>query len=524
MEYRYQLLSIEHIKHVLRYQLFYCEVCHGGPENIEHVLRSCLAAKGVWGKIIPPESRDVFYTIPIHEWLTGNMFGTPRDISDENWSIRFIILCWLIWKRRCSFVLASEVRRMEDILTSGDRLVEECRRAFYGQAAPSVAPTSATSWSCPPVDWVKINVDATVSTLDCTTAIGAVFRDCEGNGIKGLVDSGLSKVPGLYVQPPNERIDKENAIKLELPPIDLSKLDGPGHHEVAEQIVRAAETVGFFQVVNHGVPLHLIQSLKDTAHKFFGLPLERKAVYLAPVSPSPLVTYGTSYLPEKEKALGWKDYILMQYTGDDEALRYWPDEINGVLLEYMKSSIVMVKRLLRVLLENIGVKSDDSMIDVLIGKKMVAMIFYPICPNPDVTIGIGRHSDIGMLTVLLQDEVGGLYVKVEKDMDYEKKAEWIEIPPIPDALVINVADMLQVLSNGKYRSAEHAVRNTNINSRVSVPIFTMPIETAKIAPLPQVVEKDGIANYREFPFGDYMNNVFTNALDGKKSLDFAKIS
>ncbi|KAK8507466.1 hypothetical protein V6N13_141488 [Hibiscus sabdariffa] len=346
----------------------------------------------------------------------------------------------------------------------------------------------------------------------------------EGNGIKGLVDSGLSKVPAVYVQPPNERIDKENAIKLELPPIDLSKLDGPGHDAVAEQIVRAAETVGFFQVVNHGVPLHLLESLKDTAHKFFGLPLERKAVYLAPVSPSPLVTYGTSYLPEKEKALGWKGYILMQYTDDDQALQHWPEEINGVLLEYMKSSIVMVKKLLRVLLENIGVKFDDSMIDVLIGKKMVAMIFYPTCPNPDVTIGIGRHSDIGMLTVLLQDEVGGLYVKIEEAMKYEKKAEWIEIPPIPDALVINVADMLQVLSNGKYKSAEHAVRNTSTKSRVSLPIFTMPIETTKIAPLPQVVEKDGIANYREFPFGDYMNNVFTNALDGKKSLDFAKFS
>ncbi|KAK8652429.1 hypothetical protein V6N13_126462 [Hibiscus sabdariffa] len=156
-----------------------CEVCHGGPETIEHVLRSCLAAKGVWGKIIPSASQAVFYTIPLHEWLIGNMFETPCDITDENWLIRFIILCWMIWKRRCSFVLAPEARRVEDILTSGDRLVAECRRAFDGQAAPSVTQTSATSWSCPPVDWVQINVDATVSTLDCTAAIGAVFRDCE---------------------------------------------------------------------------------------------------------------------------------------------------------------------------------------------------------------------------------------------------------------------------------------------------------------------------------------------------------
>lgn len=86
----------------------------------------------------------------------------------------------------------------------------------------------------------------------------------QGNGVKGLVDSGLSTVPEAYVQPPEERIDKENAIKYDLPPIDLSKLDGrgPDHDEVANQIVRAVETLGFFQVVNHGVPLIYWNPLK----------------------------------------------------------------------------------------------------------------------------------------------------------------------------------------------------------------------------------------------------------------------
>ncbi|MFQ6650646.1 hypothetical protein Gotur_022052 [Gossypium turneri] len=348
----------------------------------------------------------------------------------------------------------------------------------------------------------------------------------QGNGVKGLVDSGLSTVPEAYVQPPEERIDKENAIKYDLPPIDLSKLDGhgPDHDEVANQIVRAAETLGFFQVVNHGVPLHLLESLKVSAHEFFSLPPQRKAVYLADVSPSPLVKYGTSFIPEKEKALGWKDYILMQYTNDDEALQHWPQEIKEMLLEYLRSSICMVKKLLQVSLGNLGVKPDDSMIDVLIGKKMLSMIFYPICPNPDLTLGVGRHSDIGTFTVLLQDEVGGFYVKMEQDTGYGKKGDWIHIPPTPNALVINVGDMLQILSNGKYKSAEHIVCTSSTNSRVSIPIFIMPRETTKIAPLPQVVEKDGIAVYREFVYVDYINRVFANALDGKKPLDFAKIS
>ncbi|KAL5813223.1 hypothetical protein ACOSQ3_028173 [Xanthoceras sorbifolium] len=88
-------------------------------------------------------------------------------------------------------------------------------------------------------------------------------------------------------------------------------------------------------------------------------------------------------------------------------------------------------------------------IDALIGMKMVNMNFYPICPDPELTVGVRRHSNLGALTVLLQDGIGGLYVKVEEDIEgVAKKGEWVEIPPIDGALVINVGDTLQILSNG----------------------------------------------------------------------------
>ncbi|PPD68143.1 hypothetical protein GOBAR_DD34984 [Gossypium barbadense] len=325
-----------------------------------------------------------------------------------------------------------------------------------------------------------------------------VVRD--GNGVKGIVDSGISKVPQAYIQPHAEQIDKKSASKCEIPPIDLSKLDGPDHDEVVNQIVRAAETLGFFQVVNHGVPVQLLDSLKQTAHNFFSLPAERKAVY------------------RKE------NYISMAYTNDDEALQQWPIECRDVALQFLKTSHEMVRNLLEALLGNLGEELDDSKIDAFIGKKMVNMNFYPTCPNPELTVGVGRHSDMGTLTILLQDGIGGLYVKVPEDVDMEKKGEWVEIPPIPGALVINVGDMLQIWSNGRYKSAEHRVRTTSTKSRVSIPIFTSPLPTQKVAPLPQVVKKDGVARYREFVFSNYMNSFFGNAHDGKKSLEFAQIN
>lgn len=155
-----------------------------------------------------------------------------------------------------------------------------------------------------------------------------VVRD--GNGVKGLVDSGVTKVPDRYIQPPQERIIHklvhEGHVEEHYSPIDLSKLDGPDHDQVVEAIARAAETLGFFQVVNHGVPLELLESLKEAAHRFFSQPPEKKAVYLKGLSPTPLVKYGTSFVPEKEKALEWKDYISMTYNNDSDALHFWPNE------------------------------------------------------------------------------------------------------------------------------------------------------------------------------------------------------
>ncbi|MBA0758950.1 hypothetical protein Gotri_021899 [Gossypium trilobum] len=162
----------------------------------------------------------------------------------------------------------------------------------------------------------------------------------------------------------------------------------------------------------------------------------------------------------------------MAYTNDDEALQQWPVECWDVALQYLKTSHEMVRKLLEALLGNLGAELDDSKIDGFIGKKMVNMNFYLTCPNPELTIGVRHHSDMDTLTILLQDGIGGLYIKVPKDVNMEKKGEWVEIPPISGALIINISDMLQIWSNGRYKSAEHLVHTTSTKSRVSIPIFT----------------------------------------------------
>ncbi|KAL5079055.1 hypothetical protein RYX36_007476 [Vicia faba] len=344
----------------------------------------------------------------------------------------------------------------------------------------------------------------------------------DGNGIKGLVDSGLSEVPKIYIQPINERINKQDSKPCDTPPIDLSKLNGPEHEKVVNEIVRAAETLGFFQVVNHCVPLELLESVRDSAHSFFNMTPEEKVVYRNSASPSLKMRYGTSFAPEVEKVLEWKDYINMVYSSDEDALQYWPHMCKEVALEYLKLSSKIVREILKILIDKLGVKLDESKIENLIGMKMVNMNYYPACPNPELTVGVGRHSDAGTITVLLQDGIGGLYVKAE-DENNGGNEEWLEILPIHGALVVNVGDALEILSNGKYKSSEHRVMTTSTQSRVSVPLFTLPKPTENIGPFQELVKKDGYAGYREVLWQDYMDNFYKTAHDGKKTLNFAKI-
>ncbi|KAL4563069.1 hypothetical protein LXL04_027100 [Taraxacum kok-saghyz] len=332
----------------------------------------------------------------------------------------------------------------------------------------------------------------------------------EGNGIKGLVDSGIMEVPPRFIQPPDYRFnDQQSSSPYETMTIDLSELDGPNHDQVVKDIAHAAETLGFFQT-------HLKPPLTGSLTN----QLKKKATYLDGVTPDPIVKYETSFIPEKEKNWMWRDFLEMTYTNDPDALEFWPNDFKEEVLEYIKTSSAMVNRLLRALIEDLGVKLDDSELNTLIGVRVVHMIFYPICPDPDLTVGIKRHSDMGTLTVLLQDDVGGLYVRKGENVS-DGNEEWFEVPPTKGALVINVGDMLQILSNGRYKSAEHVVRTTSSASRVSIPIFIAPVSVAKIGPFPAMVARDGVARFKEVTYKEYTTNIREGPHGGKMALQFA---
>lgn len=146
----------------------------------------------------------------------------------------------------------------------------------------------------------------------------------EGHGVKGLADMGIQTLPKQYIQPLGERITSSDVVVAEeqsVPVIDLSNCNDI---EVDDMICNAAQKWGFFQIVNHGIPMQVFENVKDATHRFFALPAQEKRKYSKDYSCTNNVRFGTSFTPQAEKALEWKDYLSLFYVSDEEAYALWP--------------------------------------------------------------------------------------------------------------------------------------------------------------------------------------------------------
>lgn len=178
----------------------------------------------------------------------------------------------------------------------------------------------------------------------------------------------------------------------------------------------------------------------------------------------------------------------------------------------------VIRKLLDILLKGLSVEEmDEAKKSALMGTLMVNLIYYPKCPNPELTAGAGPHADISSITVLLQDDVGGLYVRAPQGDG------WIHVPPMKGALVINIGDILQIMSNGRYKSIEHRVVVNSKRNRISVPVFVNPSPDAAIGPLPQLLEGGQKPLYKQVVYSDYFNYFFNKGHEGKHTIEFAKI-
>ncbi|KAM3303319.1 hypothetical protein P3S67_014349 [Capsicum chacoense] len=200
----------------------------------------------------------------------------------------------------------------------------------------------------------------------------------------------LQSIPQKFIQPHQERLHFSQIILSEsIPVLDISNLDDP---KVAESI--------------------FLENVIEAGHKFFELPVEERRKYLKENSPTHTVQLKTSFSPLAEKVLEWKDHLFHIYdSDDDESTKLWLAVPKDQVLEYMKWAKPIIAKLLEVLLERLKVKQIDELINsAVMGTLIVNLIHYPVCPSPELTAGAVNHVDVFSITMLLQDDVGGLYI------------------------------------------------------------------------------------------------------------------
>ncbi|KAH9327722.1 hypothetical protein KI387_007900, partial [Taxus chinensis] len=161
----------------------------------------------------------------------------------------------------------------------------------------------------------------------------------------------------------------------------------------------------------------------------------------------------------------------------------WPaqhPEFREACLAYTDAAREVLLKLLQLIARSLGLPHDRLNDYVKDDLSFVRLNCYPECPAPELALGVGRHKDPGALTLLYQDQVGGLEVR-RKD-----NGQWLPVQPLSNSFVINVGDCLQVWSNDRYESVEHRVVVNDTRRRLSIPFFFNPSHYVIVKPLEEL--------------------------------------
>ncbi|CAO2190519.1 unnamed protein product [Urochloa humidicola] len=351
----------------------------------------------------------------------------------------------------------------------------------------------------------------------------AVFELHETRGgVRGLVESGVTSVPPQFVAPVPP---VSSAAALAAPSVDLSL----PRAQAAALVRAAARSCGIFHVTNHGVPAGAIAAALAAVAAFNEQPFAARSPYYCP-TPIGATTYATVPIPRPRGVtqatattplLCWRDSLIVRFDcSRDSELRSIPALCRDALLDYHRSLARLGSELAGLLLEGLGVEAER------LGQIQGCLMqchYHPPCPEPERVLGSREHTDADLFTVLAEDEVGGLQVRLD-----DGDGEWMDVAPVAGALTVNVGDLLKVLSNDEYKSVEHRVVIKSAQEpRVSIALFFNPVkhgESDFFSPFPELVTTEKPAQYRTLTWLEMLSNRVVLGHAKPSSLDEFKVN
>ncbi|KAK7401660.1 hypothetical protein VNO78_13306 [Psophocarpus tetragonolobus] len=340
-------------------------------------------------------------------------------------------------------------------------------------------------------------------------------------GVKGLVDEGVTKIPRLFHHPPDNFVKATNLGKAEhiIPVIDLADVgkDPSSRQEIIGRIKEASEKWGFFQVVNHGIPVTVLEGLKDGVRSFYEQDTEvKKELYSRNQLGS--FVYNSNFDLYRSPALNWRDTFMCYLAPNPPKPEDLPLLCRDILLEYGSYVNKLGIALFELLSEALGLH-PHHLKNIGCAEGLLSLChYYPACPEPELTLGTTKHADSSFLTVLLQDHIGGLQVLYQN--------MWIDIPPVPGALVVNIGDLLQLITNDRFKSVEHRVLANLVGPRISVACFFssgLKSSPKLYGPIKELLSEDNPPKYRETTVAEHAAYFNAKGLDGTSALEHFRI-
>lgn len=306
----------------------------------------------------------------------------------------------------------------------------------------------------------------------------------------------LQELPPRFVLPLAFRPDLSSST-LHIPIIDLSQLAGPSRAHTLLQIHSACRDWGFFQITHHGIPLQLLDSLLSATTQYLSLPTAQKR---GPgiVRGDDGQGFGTGFFNPQVGAAEWRDYLVL-HTFPEPLRNYskWPPMLKDHIAAFSDAILNLSRRLLAVFSENLQLPPNfvEDAMGTLHQKILIS--HYPPCPQPELAVGACEHTDVGVITCVWQasEDVAGLQVR--------KDGKWHSVEPLHGAIVVNVADQIEILSNGLYKSGPHRVVLNSSKSRISVVAFHNPPANTEVSPAASLIDSNHPALYEPTLFKTY---------------------
>lgn len=287
-----------------------------------------------------------------------------------------------------------------------------------------------------------------------------------------------------------------------IPVVNIARLDT---EETLRNLDSACRNWGAFQVVGHGVDPAVSQALHGAMHRFFAQPAaEKRAISRSLDNP-----WGYYDQELTKNALDWKEIFDYGPADGGGIAPQWPTGVPGfkeTVIQYYRECENLAFRLLTAIAGNLGL-SGSRLAEYFYPRhtSFIRLNYYPQCPEavaPEQAVvprrgymGVNQHTDAGVLTILLQDQQPGL--------EMYQNGKWCAVEPYPDALVINLGDIVQVWSNDRYRAPLHRVVGHPQARRYTAPFFFSPAYSADYQPLPTTVDRQHPPRYRAINWGEF---------------------